>query len=553
MTAPVLPSTDDDLVRGAVTALGGPPGARARVGERRLMTPIRCVVLITLLTCALGWAQKSPCRVHEWDHDYQYTRVCYTDVLALYYAEGLDQRDVPYLDHPVEYPVGIGAAMALVRPFSDALAEAFPDQRVRDAEAATAAASPTDRPAFAAAEAGARAKLGAYRFYDLTWALMTLFAVVVTVTTARLAGRRRVWDAALVAAAPMLALHGSTNWDLLAVGFAGLGLLAWARRAPVAAGALLGIATATKLYPVLFLPALLALCWRADRMREGLQAAAALVVTAGLMTGAVYTVSPTFADRSGTFVRIAGSPLSRLGADGLAAFAPHTTVAGETGVNGVWRFVELNSRRPADWDSLGYAATQLRARLADGWLADRLDDLTRTSTLNLLSALLTVAVLAGVALVALRAPRRPRLPPLLLLTVVGFLLVNKVWSPQYVLWLLPLVALSRPRWGPFLAWQATEAALLFARFYYFVGLPSGEGARTAEGIDVGWFVGAVLVRDLALVLVCAYVVRDIWRPEHDPVRASRELDDPAGGVLDEAPDAWGGDHPGEGPRRLVRA
>lgn len=538
MSPPVPPSGEDRLVHGAVTAIGGPLGPRARVGERRFLTPIRWIVLITLVTCALGWAQKSPCRVHEWDQEYQYTRACYTDVLALYYAEGLSEGDVPYLDHPVEYPVVIGVAMGLVRPFSDVLADAFPDARVREAAAATADASPADRPALAAAEAGARAKLGAYRFYDVTWALTTLFALVVTVTTARLAGRRRVWDAALVAAAPMLALHGSTNWDLLAVGFAGLGLLAWARRAPVAAGVLLGVATATKLYPVLFLPALLALCWRADRMREGLRAAVALVVTAGVLTGAVYVVSPTFVDRSGTWVEIAGSPLSRLGPDGFAALAPHTTVAGETGVNGVWRFVELNSSRPADWDSLGYAVTQLRAGLADGFFADRLDDLTRTSSLNVLSALLTLAVLAGVALVALRAPRRPRLPQLLLLSIVGFLLANKVWSPQYVLWLLPLVALSRPRWGPFLAWQATEAALLFARFYYFVSLPAGEGDQTGEGIGVGWFVGAVLVRDLALVLICAYVVRDIWRPERDPVRAGGELDDPAGGVLDGAGDAW---------------
>lgn len=539
MSAPTLPSSEDPVVHGAVTAIGGPPGPRARTGEQRLMTPVRWIVLITLVTCALGWAQKSPCRVQEWDEEYQYTRACYTDVLALYYNEGLAEGDVPYLDHPVEYPVVIGAAMGLVRPFSDALAEAFPDQRVRAAAAATAAASPADRPALAQTEAGARDKLGAYRFYDLTWALLTLFAVVVAVTTARLAGRRRVWDAALVAAAPMLALHGSTNWDLIAVGLAGLGLLAWARRAPVAAGVLLGVATATKLYPVFFLPALLALCWRADRLRDGLRTAIALVATAGVLTGVVYAVSPSFAERSGTFVQIAGSPLSRFADQGVGAFAPHTTVAGETGVNGVWRFVDLNRERPADWDSLGYAATQLRAGLGEGFLAARLDDLTRTSTLNLLSAMLTLAVLAAVALIALRAPRRPRLPPLLLLSVVGFLLVNKVWSPQYVLWLLPLVALSRPRWGPFLAWQATEAALLLARFYYFVSLPAGEGDQTGEGIGVGWFVGGVLLRDLALVLICAFVVRDVWRPERDPVRADGELDDPAGGVLDGAVDTWG--------------
>ena len=47
----------------------------------------------------------------------------------------------------------------------------------------------------------------------------------------------------------------------------------------------------------------------------------------------------------------------------------------------------------------------------------------------------------------LRAPpTTPRLAQLGFLIVAGFLLVNKVYSPQYVLWLLPLAVLARPRW-----------------------------------------------------------------------------------------------------------
>lgn len=41
----------------------------------------------------------------------QYTRFCYTDVLALYYAERLNEGAVPYRDHPVEYPVLTGYFM----------------------------------------------------------------------------------------------------------------------------------------------------------------------------------------------------------------------------------------------------------------------------------------------------------------------------------------------------------------------------------------------------------------------------------------------------------
>ena len=69
----------------------------------------------------------------------------------------------------------------------------------------------------------------------------------------------------MFALAPGLLMHGTTNWDLLAVALAGLGLLAWARSRPMVAGVLLGLATATKLYPVLFLVPLLFLCLRAGR------------------------------------------------------------------------------------------------------------------------------------------------------------------------------------------------------------------------------------------------------------------------------------------------
>jgi len=36
--------------------------------------------------------------------------------------------------------------------------------------------------------------------------------------------------------------------------------------------------------------------------------------------------------------------------------------------------------------------------------------------------------------------------------------------------------------------------------------------------------------------LCVLVIRDILRPEHDVIRADGAADDPAGGVLDGAPD-----------------
>jgi uncharacterized membrane protein len=43
--------------------------------------------------------------------------------------------------------------------------------------------------------------------------------------------------------------------------------------------------------------------------------------------------------------------------------------------------------------------------------------------------------------------------------VAAFLLVNKVWSPQYSLWLVPLAVLAIPQWKPILAWMIVDALL----------------------------------------------------------------------------------------------
>ena len=519
----VVPSHDDPVVAGTATVVGGPPGRHSRLDRQGFWTPVRWIVLLTLVTSLFGWWQKSPCRVHPWVEDYQYTRGCYSDVFALYFAERLADGATPYRDHPVEYPVVIGGVMQLA------------------AEAVTVV-DPALRPR---------------HFYDVTWAILTACAVVVAVTTSTLAGRRRPWDAAIFAASPLLVLHGSTNWDLVAMALAGLGLLQWARRRPLAAGVLLGLATATKLYPVLFLVPLFALCLRAGRLRAWRVTAAALVLTPVLISLPVYLTSPSFADVLGQQTQVAGSPLSRLGSEGISALSPTTsTVSPEglpvTGINAAYRFFALNTTRPADWDSLWFVLQQARGGTAlDSPAAGEAPQL-----LNRGVAVLLVAALIGVVVLVLRAPRRPRLAQVLFLTVLAFLLTSKVWSPQFSLWLLPLAALARPHWRMLLAWQAAEALVLLTRFYFFVG----GSARGGDGIEVEWFISAVLLRDAVLVGLAVLVVREVLAPETDVVRrpgpapgvveggpddaapddaspVDAAPDDPMGGVLDGAPDA----------------
>ena len=508
----VLPSRDDPFVAGAVEAIGGPPGRHARVGERRFWTVTPVLLALTLLTSVLGFLQKAPCRDgSRWVHEYQYTRACYTDVVALYSAEGLADGKTPYYEHPVEYPVVIGGVMQLSARLATALSPGHHSQSYADV------------------------LTKGRRFYDVTWALLTVCALIAVVTTARLSGRRP-WDAAMLALAPGLLLHATTNWDLVALALAGTALVAWARRRPVAAGVLLGLATATKLYPVLFLVPLALLCWRAGKLRPFALTAGATVLAAVAVTAPVYLTAPSYGDLNGQPTKLLGSPLSRIGDEGLAALAPHRQVGQKEATNAVYRFFELNTTRGADWDSLYLQLQHLRTDKGflhgpRNWVADLVTDRGPTpKKLNTIVAVLEVVLVGGLVVLVVRARRRPRLPQLLFLVVTGFLLLNKVDSPQYVLWLLPLAVLARPRWGPVLAWQATEVLVLFSRFYFFVG-----NDKPGQGIDIGWFFAAVLLRDAALLGYAALVVRDVLRPEQDVVRRDG-VDDPAGGVLDGAPD-----------------
>ncbi len=441
----IAPSRTDPVVRGASELVGGPLGAHAAEPRRRFWVPVRVVLALMVVALGLAYVQKAPCLEHPWSNDYQYSRMCYSDVYALYFAEGLNQGQVPYADHPVEYPVVIGGLMEVA--------------------AWTASHAPApDRP---------RA------FFDVTVLLLASGGLLVAWTTVRLAGRRRPYDAAMVALAPVVALHAYTNWDLAAAALTGAGLWAWARRRPGWAGVLLGLGVATKLYPLLVIGALLLLCLRARRMR-------AWWLTFGTAAAAWLAVDlPVALAWPGSF----------------------------------GRFYALNRSRPADWDSLWYAAGHL------------LGHQPGTAFVNVGSALLLAVALSAVAGLVLRAPRRPRLGQVGFLVLVAFLLTSKVYSPQYALWLLPFAVLARPRWPAFLAWQATEVVLLATRFGFFIGHD-----HPGQGLPAGIFLAAVAARDLALLALTGLVVREVLHPEHDVVRAD-DVDDPAGGLLADVPRA----------------
>ena len=105
--------------------------------------------------------------------------------------------------------------------------------------------------------------------------------------------------------------------------------------------------------------------------------------------------------------------------------------------------------------------------------------------LNDLSTAFFVVACAAIAVLALAAPRRPRLPQLCFLVLAAFLMTNKVWSPQYVVWLLPLVVLARPRLWPYLLWQVAEVTYFLAIWGYLIYVSIAGGAQVTGYQGIG--------------------------------------------------------------------
>ncbi|NGO08816.1 DUF2029 domain-containing protein [Streptomyces sp. HC44] len=323
---------------------------------------------------------------------------------------------------------------------------------------------------------------GQEKIYWMVNAGMLMVCAAVIAVCATRTHRRRPWDGLLVALAPAVALTATINWDLLAVALTAAAMLMWSRSRPLAFGVLLGLATAAKLYPVLLLGPLLVLCWRAGRWREfgtGLFGAAGAWLVVNL-------------------------PVMLLAPEGWS------------------KFYTFSQERGVDFGSFWLILSQ------------RMQSPLSTDTVNTLATVLMLLSCVGVAGLALTAPRRPRFAQLAFLIVAAFILTNKVYSPQYVLWLVPLAALARPKWRDFLIWQACEVAYFLGIWMYLAYTTSGDAHK---GLPTDGYQLVIVIHLLGTLYLCAVVVRDILMPERDVVRRAGD-DDPSGGVLDGAEDVF---------------
>jgi uncharacterized membrane protein len=489
-----FPSRTDKIGAPLSEVIGGPVGRHALIGRQRILTPLRVMLIIALVFLALGYSTKAAClqttgtgtadqRVGNWENQRAYYSLCYSDTVPLYTAELLNLGKFPYKSSWIEndatgkpriqydgniavrymeYPVLTGiyqyASMALAKTY-------------------TAITKLASAPIIAEV----------IMFFNIAAFGLALAWMATVWATSRLAGPRRVWDAALVAASPIVIFQIFTNFDALATAFATGALLAWARRRPVLAGALIGLGVAAKLYPLLLLAPLAALAVRTGKLREvGKTGAAALVAW-------------------------------------LAVNLPIMVMF----PRGWSEFFRLNTRRGDDMDSIYNVVKSFT-----GWRGfdPELGFWQPPTVLNTVTAVLFVSCCIAIGYIALTAKQRPRVAQIAFLVVAAFLLTNKVWSPQFSLWLVPLAVLALPHRRILLAWMTIDALVWIPRMLYLYG-------EQNKGLPEQPFTVVVLLRDIAVIALCALVIRQIYRPEEDLVRARGEVDDPAGGVFDRAPDA----------------
>ena len=379
---------------------------------------------------------------------YKHKQILDTPVYQ-HYGNAIADGKVPYRDFDLEYPPGALPMFAL-----PGLAEPGHDQNVT--------------PGFRRA------------FQTLMWICgAAALGAMAFVLRAVGRGAASIWASLAVAALAPLALGSVilSRFDLWPAAIVAAALAALVSGRPRLGHALLGLGVAAKLYPGVLIPLAVAFVWKRWGRREAL-------VCLGLTAGVTAAIVLPF-----------------------LALAP----------GGVWQSVDVQLGRPLQMESLG-AALLLAAHHAFG-----LDVTGETShgsqnlagsgadALAILFTIVQIAVLVWIWTAFARGPGgRETLVRAAAAALCAFVALGKVLSPQFLIWLIPVVPLVRGRrglWASGLLLVALVLTQLWFPFRYF---------RLAIDFEPGlsWL---LLGRDLVLVALTAVLVtslrRDASRPE----------------------------------------
>ena len=200
------------------------------------------------------------------------------------------------------------------------------------------------------------------------------------------------------------------NWDLWAIAAMMIAIYLFDREKILLSAAFLGISISTKFLPIFLLIPIALIFFRQEKIQNFLKYLAVVIATFVAINAPVFLTTP----------------------------------------DGWWRFYSLNLNRGSDWGSLWYALSNLGL------------EFTHQNYLSVLLLLVGTTALV-IYLLQLRTP--PTLAHTAVFIFIIVMGVSKVYSPQYVLWLTPLVIIAmidKRELAIFWFWQGCELLYHFA-------------------------------------------------------------------------------------------
>jgi Glycosyltransferase family 87 len=322
------------------------------------------------------------------------------------------------------------------------------------------------------------------RFEGLMAACGTVMLAFAAIALAALGagGRRLAAALGFVALAPLLV--GSvvlSRFDLWPAALTAAALAALVSGRLRLGHVVLGAAVAAKLYPAVLAPLAVAYAWKREGRREGIRCAAFLAGTTALVFLPFFVVSP----------------------------------------GGVWDSITRQASRPLQIESVG-ASLLLAAHQAFGL------DITMESShgsqnlegglpdaLAVAQSIVQAVVLVAIWVVFARGPAtRERLVLASAAALVAFIALGKVLSPQFLIWLLPVVPLIGGRRGLF-ASGLLAAALVLTQLWF--PYRYWDLALRFDGV-ASWL---VFVRDAVLLGLLGLLLAALRDRDADGLAASR--------------------------------
>lgn len=499
----VAPAETEPAARKFIDFLGGPVDKHGRLAESWWFNPVQAIVSVAMLFLAGGFLTKAHCTRGsinpdtgaidlDWSGNRAYLSACYNDIVPLFAGRGLDTGGFPYAYSWHEDDLTRYLEYPVLTGYFQGIMGWLARVSYAPVEAVSKYLVPVPLAGW---------------YFILTVLVLSLFWVATVRMACALAGRR-IWDIMLVAASPLVLVHAFTNWDILAIFFAVAGSLLFARGRTAWAGVAIGLGTAAKLWPLFLLGAIIVLALRLRRFRALIIVAVTTAVTWLVVNVPVMLAYPD-----------------------------------------AWNeFNRLNSTRSWEWTTIYAVAARLT--LFDGFDPDGVEV---PQVLNTVSLALFIASCVAIAVLGLVVKRQPRMAELVFLIIAAFLLFNKVWSPQYSLWLVIPAVLALPRWRLLLTWMAVDMLVWPVLMWHMHG--ADNNGLPSEFLDV-----VVLTRTGLIVVLVVCVVRQMLgrnlpgqqisgdRNQADPVYRAHNGYDPLAGPLQVPPEKAaqhvGGQHNG---------